>query len=260
MAKEYHGIIARITTAPNKIPKYWGYDLRLVHPDIQIKRDITTDDFHLIFEGMSRDKDPKFSSEKVLKNLDKTIFTLYKQEIDLGEKFEEEAAKIDKIVHNVQGQTIRTVSEVNGEFKVELMTGQSEDISETMNQIFNCWVNARAKRMELVEELSEEYRKGTLDISNDDANRLVIRDENNNPVDAPDFVSLKQIKDTIFFCCDVYKTTQEFKNKINLVHEENGYFCEIENNKFSFDKETKFSETEISVIKDLLKLNQIIGG
>jgi transcription initiation factor IIE alpha subunit len=261
MAKQNHGIVARITTAPNKIPKYWGYDLRRAHPDIEIKRDLTIADFNLIFQGMSQDKATSFNPEVVLQNIDKTIFTLYQQEVDLGEKFEEECKKVENRVVDVQGQIIKEVIDVDGKQQVKLAGEHTPEVAVIMNNMFNCWANARIKRMELVEKLTEAYRVGTLDIKvTGDNERLVVRTKNDGSEEIAGPVSLKQLKETLFFVCDIYKTTKEFQDKINLVYEESGYICEIEKNKFSFDKEEPFTDTEIAIAKDLLKLNRMLGG
>jgi hypothetical protein len=256
-----YGIVARITTAPNKIPKYWGYDLRRAHPDLDITRDLIIDDFNLIFEGQNQDRHPKFSSDSVLTNIDKTIFTLYKQEVDLGAKFDEECLKVENRVIQVQGKIIKEVTEVDGKQQVSLLGEQNEEVTEIMNNLFNCWANTRAKRMELVEELTEDYRVGTLDIRKvNDEETLVIRTNNDSSKQAVSDITLKQLKQTLFFVCDIYKTTKEFQDKINIVHEENSYICEIEKNKFSFDKEEPFTETEAAIVRDILKLNKMLGG
>lgn len=245
------GIIAGITARPGK-PSYRGYDLKI--KDARKTEYFEKDNFELVFQGFECKSLKPLDPVAVLKNIDHSIFKIYKDPLEISRKSDLEEAKEPNSIP-VNGKIIKELVKVDDHYRAELISNDLEEAKEIVKKMFDCFAAAKEKQRIKQDEIYLKMKAGTLDLCVFEGKTTLVycdTPETFKPVEGR--VDVQLIKNTIFYITDLFVRSQEFINQINVTHEENGYICEVVKGKMNISKMGSFTELERTIAKDLLKL------
>lgn len=253
------GVIAGFT-ATNGIPTYRGYDLA------QKPRTsgLSINDYELIFNTFSCEAFPKLDAKKVLNNMDKTFFRIYDQQLDQGEKIIEaiDTAKKEKVrmLIPLNGQVIREITEEDDKQFIKI--NDKEDpaaVFPVAQKIFDILCQGIEVRDALRNKLAYELSVGKLDIRHRDGkDSLVLHTPEGSQEITESTVSIKLVKETLFYITELYVHTKEFRSLINCEFKEDRYGIFFNKGVLSINTTdgVELTDLERKICEDLIKLQR----
>jgi hypothetical protein len=249
------GIIAQTL---GKTPASVGYDLVPKRPGQKTTKG--PEDYELLFRGFTSMSPAKV--ENVLANFDLALDRIYNDEIKTQATVKEELNE-DCVLAELNGEIIRSIAMRNSKEVAVLQDGICNEEEQTIvNQLLEGWAQLRLDRIAHERKVAAAMRKGVLDIYVKDGTETLETfdgyDADGNPQwkPAPAMVKPEQIRASLFFLLDLYRTMDRFKAAINIEHQEGNYIFAYEKGELEFyiADGSDPTEFELKVMKDIKKI------